>query len=108
MFSVASGLSAGPLATVPSRLNLLPWHGQSMVPSATLSTMHPLCVHFAENPLKTPAEGCVTTMSSTITPDPTGTSAVLAMDFAAGVAVPPAVGAAVVVADSLAASVFLP
>src|SRR5262245_24393370 len=77
-----------------------------MVPSATLSSVHPLWVHFAEKPLNTPAVGCVTTMSPTITPDPTGTSVVLAMAFAAGAAVPP--GAAVVGLDSLAASGLLP
>ena len=88
---------------------MLPWHGQSIVPSATLSTVQPLCVHFAEKPLNTPADGWVTTTSSTITPEPTGTSAVLAMAFAAGAAVPPdADGAAVVVLDSPAASGFLP
>src|SRR6201999_84912 len=109
MFSTSSGLSAGPWATVPSRLNLLPWQGQSTVPSAPLSRVHPLWVHFAEKPLNTPAVGWVTTMSPTITPDPTGTSVVLAMAFAAGAAEPPpdADGAAVAGLDSLAASGFL-
>ena len=38
----ASGLAAGPFTTEPSlTLNLLPWHGQSMVPSATVETMQP-------------------------------------------------------------------
>ena len=87
--------SAGPLATEPSRLNLLPWHGQSIVPSAILSTVQPLCVQVDEKPLNTPAVGWVTTTLSTITPDPTGTSAVLAMTFAAGAAaVPPVAGGA--------------
>ena len=76
---LSSGSVAGPLATVPSRLYLLPWQGQSIVPSATLFTAHPLCVHFEEKPLKSPAVGWVMTTSSTMTPDPTGTSAVLAI-----------------------------
>src|SRR5215208_6392906 len=78
------GLVAGPLATEPSRLNLLPWHGQLIVPSAISLTAHPACVQVVEKPLNCPAAGCVTTTSSTITPDPTGTSDVLAMAFAAG------------------------
>jgi hypothetical protein len=82
MFLVSNGRAAGPCATEPSRLNLLPWHGQLMVPSATVETVHPKCVQVAENPLNTPAEVCVTTTSSTIRPDPTGTSDVLAMGFA--------------------------
>src|SRR5882757_6917383 len=74
----SSGSFAGPLTTAPSRLNLLPWHGQSMVPSSIFDTLHPACVHTEENPLNTPAVGCVSTMSSRITPEPTGTSAVFA------------------------------
>src|SRR6185436_21172259 len=74
----SSGLSAGPCTTAPSRLNLLPWQGQSMVPFSTVDTSHPLCGHTVENPLNTPAVGCVITVPLAITPDPTGTSAVLA------------------------------
>src|SRR5258708_37332256 len=103
------GFCSGLFATEPSRLYLLPWQGQSIVPSATLFTVHPACVHFAEKPLNTPAVGWVSTVLSTITPEPTGTSAVLAMTFAAGAAPPAeAGGAAVVVLGSPAASGFLP
>src|SRR6476469_9291023 len=96
MFSTASGSWAGPLATVPSRLNLLPWHGQSMVPSATLFTVQPAWVQIAEKPLNSPADGCVTTILSTITPEPTGTSAVLTMTLLSSGAVPPVVGGGLV------------
>ena len=45
-----SGDGAGPAATAPSViLNWLPWHGQSMVPLATLFTTQPTCVHTALN-----------------------------------------------------------
>ena len=47
----SNGLLAGPLATAPSRLNLLPWHGQLIVPSATSLIKHPVWVHTAEKPL---------------------------------------------------------
>src|ERR1700730_2879247 len=107
MFSASKGFCAGPFATEPSRLYLLPWQGQSIVPSATLFTVHPACVHFAEKPLNTPAVGWVTTILSTITPEPTGTSAVLAMTLAAGAAVPPDARWPAVV-DSVTASGFLP
>ena len=53
----SSGFVAGPFATDPSRLNLLPWHGQSMVPSATLFTVQPAWVQIAEKPLNSPAVG---------------------------------------------------
>jgi hypothetical protein len=56
--------------------------GHLIVAPATSDTVHPACVQIADRPLKTPAEGCVTTMSPTITPDPTETSDVLAMTFA--------------------------
>lgn len=46
----ASGFVAGPAATEPSRLNLLPWQGQLMVPSTTSFTAHPACVQVDENP----------------------------------------------------------
>jgi hypothetical protein len=63
-----------------------------MVPSAILFTSQPACVHVDENPLNTPALGWVTTTLSTMIPDPTGTSAVFAIAFAA---CDPEVGAAV-------------
>src|SRR5689334_18960126 len=47
-------------------------------PSAILLTLHPACGHTVENPLKSPAVGWVITTSSTMSPEPTGTSAVLA------------------------------
>jgi hypothetical protein len=62
---------------LPSRtLNLLPWHGQSMVPSATLSTRHCWCVHTALKALNWPAAGWVTTTLSVAKtfPPPTGIS----------------------------------
>jgi hypothetical protein len=55
-------------------LNLLPWHGQTMAPSTILLTVQPACGHTDDNPANVPAVGCVTTMSPTITPEPTGTS----------------------------------
>ena len=82
---------------------MLPWHGQLMVPSATSSTVHPLCVKIAEKPLNSPADGCVTTISSTITPEPTGTSAVVAIAFAGAAgpgALVPGAASVVVVAVS--------
>lgn len=42
MASVFNGRVAGPLTTSPSRLNLLPWHGQLMVPSATSLIRQPV------------------------------------------------------------------
>jgi len=65
--------------TLPSlALNLLPWQGQSMVPSATWSTMHWACVQTALNALYSPADGWVTTTLAEvkILPPPTGTSLV--------------------------------
>ena len=51
----ASGLGAGPWTTEPSlMLNLLPWHGQLMVPFETLLTMQPSCVQIAVNALNDP------------------------------------------------------
>ena len=41
--------------------NLLPWQGQSIVPAATLLTVQPWWVQTAENALKVPACGWVTT-----------------------------------------------
>lgn len=68
---------AGPLATEPSAmLNLLPWHGQLMVPPDTEPTVQPACVHTAENALKVPAVGWVTTTCwlGKTRPPPTGTA----------------------------------
>ena len=97
----ASGLVAGPLTTEPSlMLNLLPWHGQLMVPPETVLTMQPWCVHTAVNALNDPACGCVITMfgPSMILPPPSGTSEVVARAVAAGAlpvaALPPVAGAA--------------
>jgi hypothetical protein len=77
-----NGRVAGPFATEPSRLNRLPWHGQLIVPSATLFTVQPAWVQIADNPLNTPCVGCVSTTSPMITPEPRGTSEVLAMTVA--------------------------
>ena len=41
----------------PSRLNLLPWHRQLIVPSCTTDTVQAASVPMADNPLSTPAEG---------------------------------------------------
>ena len=41
MFFFGSGDGAGPSATDPSRLYLLPWQSQLIVPSATVATMQP-------------------------------------------------------------------
>src|SRR3954447_11755546 len=47
-------------------------------PSVIWETVHPAWVQIGEKPLKSPAAGWVITTFSRITPDPTGTSAVLA------------------------------
>jgi hypothetical protein len=76
-----SGDGAGPLTTDPSvMLNLLPWHGQLIVPPDTVPTMHPAWVHTALNPWNSPDFGWVITifLSARILPPPTGTSEVLA------------------------------
>src|SRR5579859_2250831 len=42
MLTGASGEAAGPFTTEPlTMLNLLPWHGQLIVPPDTVVTMHP-------------------------------------------------------------------
>src|SRR6185503_3909758 len=87
-----SAFGAGPFATDPSAtLNLLPWHGQLIVPLATSPTWQPACVHSAEKHLNVPFVGCVTTTFSflKILPPPTGMSAVLASGFSAGAPPPP-------------------
>ena len=81
MSTGGSGEAAGPLTTEPLvTLNLLPWHGQLIVPPDTLPTMHPAWVHTALNPWKSPECGWVITifLSVRILPPPTGTSEVLA------------------------------
>src|SRR4051812_5685370 len=81
IFLAGSGFLAGPSATEPSAiLNLLPWQGQSTVPSAILSTVHPWCVHTVEKATKLPFVGWVTTTPflAKILPPPTGISEVLA------------------------------
>src|SRR4051794_13551933 len=59
--------------------NWLLWHGQTINPFCTLVTAHPWWVHVALNALNWPADGWVTTNSAdaSMTPPPTGTSAVL-------------------------------
>src|SRR6266568_4750467 len=81
MLTGASGDAAGPLTTEPSEmLNVLPWHGQLMVPPVTVPTMQPWWVHTAVNASNDPAFGWVMTifLSARILPPPTGISAVLA------------------------------
>src|SRR6266702_8759721 len=81
MLTAANGDEAGPLTTEPSEmLNLLPWHGQLMVPPVTVPTMQPWWVHTAVNASNEPAFGWVITifLSARILPPPTGISAVLA------------------------------
>src|SRR5215475_12054487 len=84
-----SGLGAGPWTTEPSlTLNLLPWHGQLIVPPETLLTMQPACVHTAVNALNVPASGCVITMflPPMMTPPPSWTDEVLVRAAGAGAA----------------------
>jgi len=83
MLTGASGDGAGPCTTEPLvTLNLLPWHGQLMVPPDTLETVQPWWVHTAVNALNEPARGWVITifLSARIVPPPTGTSEALASD----------------------------
>ena len=62
-----SGAVAGPPWTEPSSMeNLLPWHGQLIVPSATDETGQPWWVQIAEKPLNSPSAGCVTTTFSSL------------------------------------------
>src|SRR6516225_2700908 len=85
-----SGDAAGPLTTEPLvMLNLLPWHGQLIVPPDTVPTMHPAWVHTALKPWNSPDFGWVITicLAARILPPPTGMSAVLAS--AAGPAAAP-------------------
>ena len=71
-----SGLLAGLAHHAPVlALNLLPWHGQLMVPLATASHRQPTWVQIALNALNCPLTGWVTTTLSAvkIVPPPTGT-----------------------------------
>src|SRR5687767_3422957 len=96
MATAASALPAGPAATEPSAtLNLLPWHGQLIVPPETSPTTQPAWVHTAEKHLNWPAVGWVTTIfwSSKILPPPTGMSEVFAKPPPVAPVAPPAVSA---------------
>ena len=90
MLTGGSGDAAGPLTTAPlAMLNLLPWHGQLIVPPDTLPTVHPAWVQTALNAWNAPDFGWVITifLSARILPPPTGMSEVLAS--AAGAAAAP-------------------
>src|SRR5262245_57089894 len=81
MFSLGSGVGAGPATTEASAIAYwLPWHGHMMTPSATVDTTHPWWVQTALKHLKSPESGWVTTtrLSGKIFPPPTGMSDVLA------------------------------
>src|ERR1700744_1990098 len=78
IFVTGSGAGAGPATTEPSViLNLLPWQGQSIVPSATWLHRHPTWVQTALKALNSPLAGWVTTTlaAAKILPPPTGMSA---------------------------------
>ena len=50
IFSQGSGLGAGPSIFTPSRLNLLPWQGQAMMPSSGFQAVRqPRCVQVADS-----------------------------------------------------------
>src|SRR5277367_6087540 len=77
--AAGSAVGAGPATTAPSViLNLEPWQGQSMVPSATWLHRHPTWVQIALKALKTPLDGWVTTTLASVktVPPPSGMSAV--------------------------------
>ena len=114
-----SGLGAGPAVTWPSvMLNLLPWHGQSMVPSATLLTVQPMCVQIALKALYSPVAGWVTTTLAALNtfpppsgislaepstvPPPADTESLAAADLLAGAAL------VVLAADALLPDALLP
>src|ERR1700685_1285839 len=76
--AAGSAVGAGPATTAPSViLNLEPWQGQSMVPSATWLHRQPTCVQTALQALKTPLVGCVPTPLASVktVPPPSGMSA---------------------------------
>ena len=84
--TAASGAVAGPDIGEPSsRENWLTWHGQGISPSLLDSTVQPWWVQTAENALKSPSVGWVTTTlaSALTTQPPTGTSEVVASAAAA-------------------------
>src|ERR1700722_5367817 len=106
-----SAVGAGPATPAPLViLNLEPWQGQSMVPSATWLQRQPTWVQIALKALKTPLAGWLTTTlaSVKITPPPSGMSAVwpstVAPEPAAGAAVPGAAVAAGAVAAGVVAA----
>src|ERR1700760_3652063 len=75
--AAASGVGAGPVTTEPSViLNLLPWQGQLIVPSATWLHRHPTWVQTALKALNSPLAGWVTTTLAAVKtfPLPTGMS----------------------------------
>src|SRR3954447_26864102 len=83
MLTGASADGAGPATTEPLlMLNLLPWHGQLMVPPDTLETVQPRWVHTAVNASNEPDRGWVITifLSARILPPPAGTSEIRAND----------------------------
>src|SRR5947199_10599619 len=109
MLTGGSGDAAGPLTTAPLViLNLLPWHGQLIVPPDTLPTVHPAWVQTALNPWNSPDFGWVRTifLSARILPPPTGTSEVLAS--AAGAAAAPDPEAAGAADEEVAGAGWLP
>jgi hypothetical protein len=76
----AKGAVAGPATTEPSViLNLAPWQGQLIVPSATWLQMHPTWVQTALKALYSPLTGWVTTTLAAVNaiPPPTGISEAL-------------------------------
>ena len=73
--SPAAATWRGRRPPTPSAIaNLLPWHGQTITPSATDLTLQPWCVQVAEKALNSPAVGWVTTtsLSANTVPPPTG------------------------------------
>src|SRR3954452_23140410 len=89
-FLVCRPLGAGPSVTEPlATENLLPWQGQLMVPPAISLTVQPACGQMTPNALNSPFLGCVTTVSPTITPPPTGTFATVVSAAAPLLLAPP-------------------
>src|SRR5690349_17844764 len=91
------GAVAGPALTSPVEMSKrLPWHPQLMVPSETSLTMQPWCVQTAENALKAPEVGWVTTTfwPAKTLPPPTGIVALEMASLTALLAASPALLAA--------------
>src|ERR1700722_4337977 len=100
--AAASAVGAGPAPTPPALiLNLGPWQGQSMVPSATWLQRQPTWVQIALKALKTPLAGWVTTTLASVktVPPPSGMSAVWPSTM------PPEPAVGLEVADAAAAGV---